>query len=366
MAAIRIGFIGLSATSSWAVVAHLPYLKSTSRYQITGVCNSSVESSRAAIEAHGLEATAKPYGSVAELASSPDVDLVVCAVRVDRHYECLKPVIAAGKDCFVEWPLASNLAQATELEQLAERRGIRTMIGLQGQMSPVVSRIRELVTEQAAIGRVVSSSINLAGSIGDSKATEGNEYLNYAETGGNMTVIPFGHICDSLFYILGELQSLSATLSVQMQDLPITSADGSRQLKTVRRTTADQVTVSGLLESGAQLSATAYGGAAFEGEPALLWYIRGTKGTLEVRGQQTFAISMSGDVKARLQLHDSGKVEEIELQGVDEGPSGNVGRLYEAFAGNRHVPDWKWALRRHSWIGAIYKSHETGRRTAYR
>jgi len=56
----------------------------------------------------------------------------VCVVRVDRHYECLKHVIAAGKTCFVEWPLASNLAHATELLELAEQKGIKTMVGLQG------------------------------------------------------------------------------------------------------------------------------------------------------------------------------------------------------------------------------------------
>jgi predicted dehydrogenase len=198
MSPIRVGIIGLSATSSWAVHAHLPNLKNSPKYRLTGVCNSSLESSQAAIRAHDLDAkVTKPYASVADLAASPDVDLVVCAVRVDRHYECLKPVIAAGKDCFVEWPLASNLEQATELLRLAEEKGIRTMVGLQGQMSPMIQRLKELIQDEKAIGRVVSSGINLATGLGMSEIQEGHEYLNDAQSGGNLLVIPFGHIYDS-------------------------------------------------------------------------------------------------------------------------------------------------------------------------
>ena len=127
-----------------------------------------------------------------------------------------------------------------------------------------MGRMKKLIVEEEAIGRVISSSINLAGSKGGSKDTEGTEYLNYAETCGNIMAIPFGHMCDSIFYILGELRSPSATLSTKMQNVAISTADGSRQLKTIRRTTADHVTMSGLLKSCAQLTATAYGGPPFE------------------------------------------------------------------------------------------------------
>ncbi|KAG9856320.1 NAD(P)-binding protein, partial [Aureobasidium melanogenum] len=365
MAPIGVGIIGLSASGySWGVSAHLPYLKDSSKYKITGICNSSAESSQKAVDAHKLT-DAKAYGSPAEMAASPDVDLVVCCVRVDRHYEAIKPAIEAGKDCFVEWPLASNSEQATELLQLAERKGVKTMIGLQGQMSPVISRIKEFIEKDQAIGRIVSSNVTLAGMLGTKETTEAHEYLNFAEIGGNMLVIPFGHLYDAISYTLGELKDVSSTLSVQYTDVPVKSADGSKVLRTIKRTAADHITMSGLLANGAHSSATVTGGQAHMDEPAMVWKIEGDKGVIEVRGKQSFAISMSLDPKIRMQLFETGEVKEVEFNDDKPGPPGNVGRLYEAFADGQYYPDWKWAVKRHAWVDALYKSNDSGERASY-
>jgi predicted dehydrogenase len=366
MAPIGIGFIGLSAPGawSWGVSAHLPYLKDSSKYKITGICNSSAESSQKAVDGHGLTDT-KAYGSVADMAASPDVNLVVCCVRVDRHYEAIKPVLEAGKDCFVEWPLASNSEQATELLQLAERKGVKTMMGLQGQMSPVISRVKQIIEQDKSIGRVVSSQISFAGMLGGRDSIESIEYLNSAEIGGNMLVIPFGHLYDAVSYALGELQDVSATLSVQHPDLPIKSSDGSQVLRTIKRTAADHITMSGILANGAHSSAVITGGQPWLDEPALLWKIEGDKGVIEVRGKESFALSMSLDIKIRMQLFASGEVKDVEFKEDRPGPSGNVGRLYDAFADGQYCPDWKWAVKRHAWVDALYKTNETGKRASY-
>ncbi|THX95688.1 NAD(P)-binding protein [Aureobasidium pullulans] len=366
MAPIGVGIIGLSAAGgSWGVSAHLPYLKDSTKYKITGVCNSSTESSQKAIDTYGFSADAKAYGSVAEMAASSDIDLVVCAVRVDRHYEAMKPALEAGKDCFVEWPLASNVEQATELLQIAERKGVKTMIGLQGQMSPVISRIKDIIEKDKAIGRITGSHVSLAGMLGGKETIEPMEYLNYAETGGNMLVIPFGHLYDSISYTLGELQEVSSTLSIQHPDVVVKSADGSKVVKTIRRTAADHISMSGLLSNGAQSSAVVYGGQAFPGEPSFLWRIEGEKGVIQVRGDQPFALSMSLDMNVQMQLLETGDVKDIEFTEDKPGPPGNVGRLYEAFADGQYYPDWKWAVKRHAWVDALYKSNETGKRVSY-
>lgn len=363
MAPIKVGIIGLSATSSWAVLAHLPYLQKSSKYEIAGVCNSSVKSSESAIKTHGLSETTKAYGSVADLAANPDIDLIVCSVRVDRHYECLKPAIEAGKNCFVEWPLASNLEQATELMQLAEAKGVKTMVGLQGQVGPVIKRVKKVIDEKA-IGRVLSSSINLATGLSTDVTGEGYEYLNYVELGGNMLVIPFGHLYDSVSYVLGELQSVSATLSTQQVDVAVKNNNGET-VRTIKRTTADHVTTSGLLANGAHSSAVVQGRGPAKGDPALVWQIEGDKGVLEVRGETAFAVSMSGEVKIRLHDNASGDVQDVEFKEDQPGPPGNIGRLYEAFADGKEYPDWKWAVKRHAWVNALYESDKSGKRVSY-
>lgn len=74
MAPIRVGFIGLS-TSGWAPGAHLPYLKDSDKYQIVAICNSSIESSKAAIETYGLPSSTKAYGDPEGTSSLPPLSI---------------------------------------------------------------------------------------------------------------------------------------------------------------------------------------------------------------------------------------------------------------------------------------------------
>lgn len=100
MAPIRIGFIGLSSDdAAWSAVAHLPYLRQSDRYVLVAVLNSSVTSAQKSIEFNKLDPTTKAYGDPEAFARDPKIDLVVCSVRVDRHYQLIKPSLEAGKDC---------------------------------------------------------------------------------------------------------------------------------------------------------------------------------------------------------------------------------------------------------------------------
>lgn len=197
MAPIRVGFIGLSATGSWASSAHLPYLKSTSKYRITALLNSSVASAEAAIAAHGLDpSTTKAYGTPADLAAAGDVDLVVCSVRVDKHFALLRPILenpkSAVKAVYCEWPLGANLAEAEELAELARARGVRTLIGLQGRKAPIALKVKELL-DAGRIGEVLSVDVTGSAYNFGAEDWEGVKYLNDRKTGGNMVTVHFSH-----------------------------------------------------------------------------------------------------------------------------------------------------------------------------
>lgn len=55
----------------------------------------------------------------AEIFSDPAIGLVLIATPVSSHFELARRALLAGKDVLVEKPLAGNLAQATELVDLA-------------------------------------------------------------------------------------------------------------------------------------------------------------------------------------------------------------------------------------------------------
>ena len=65
---IKVGIIGLSASknlrgTSWASLAHLPYLLKSPRYEIVAVQNTSEESAKKAIEQFELPGIVKAYGT---------------------------------------------------------------------------------------------------------------------------------------------------------------------------------------------------------------------------------------------------------------------------------------------------------------
>ncbi|OCL05456.1 hypothetical protein AOQ84DRAFT_298906, partial [Glonium stellatum] len=94
---IRVGIVGLStnSVSSWAALAHLPYLRASPAYEIAAVCNTTLASAHHAIQHFELPATTKAFDSVAALAAAPDIDLVVVSVRVQHHAAVVVPLLRA-------------------------------------------------------------------------------------------------------------------------------------------------------------------------------------------------------------------------------------------------------------------------------
>lgn len=198
MAPIRLAIIGLSssAKTSWASSAHLPYLLSVrgrAQYQIVALCNTSPEAAQNAIRAYGLSPNTRAYGDPQAVADDPDIDLVVCCTRVDVHHRTILPSVKAGKNVFVEWPLAHDIDHVRELAAAARASGSQTMVGLQGRVAPVVQKLRELL-EQDRIGKVLSSEIRGAGgSVDRELLSSGLSYFTRRAVGGNVFTIGFGH-----------------------------------------------------------------------------------------------------------------------------------------------------------------------------
>jgi predicted dehydrogenase len=96
-----------------------------------------------------------------DLANDPNVDLVVCCTRVDRHLDPLRPSIMAGKKVYVEWPMEKNFQVAQEMAALARKYNAKTVVGLQASFAPAVRKLKLLI-EGGAIGRVLSSDYNVA------------------------------------------------------------------------------------------------------------------------------------------------------------------------------------------------------------
>ncbi|KAI9722729.1 MAG: hypothetical protein M1812_001660 [Candelaria pacifica] len=378
MAPIRVALIGLSPTG-WASSAHIPYLTNNTSYELTAVCNTSVSSAETAIKHHNLPTSTKAYGSAQELAADASkYDLVVCTIRVDRHYDAIKPLIQAGKDVFVEWPLAHNLAQAEELRDLAREKGVKTMVGLQGRRGPPVQTVKGIL-ESGRIGKVLSSTLVADAYNGGAVEMQGARIMLDREIGGNILTIHFGHIIDIFTSALGEFTTFNAITAIQRPIVSILGPDKTITETNVKKTTPDQIMLQGSLTSGAVASLHMRGGAPFKDSPALLWRIYCERGEIRLTAPMPFLGLADKDVKIELHDGNTDKVETVESK-PGEGDEAfknlekdvprygkheaqNIARLYEAFAKgekDKYV-DFEGAVRRHKMLDEMYKSYEEGR-----
>lgn len=78
---------------------------------------------------------------------------VVIATPAETHYDLARQALEAGKDVFVEKPLALTPDQGAHLVALAEARGLILMVGHVLEYHPAILRLQELIRE-GALGKV--------------------------------------------------------------------------------------------------------------------------------------------------------------------------------------------------------------------
>ncbi|CAF1548392.1 unnamed protein product [Adineta ricciae] len=352
---INIGFIGLSK-GRWAENAHAPYLQNSPIYTIKAVANSTIESARSAANAFGIE---KYYGTPEEIAQDPDVDTIVVSVKVPLHKRLITPAVLQGKNAIVEWPLARNLQEAEELAELAQSKGIKTMVILQARQLSVIRKMKEII-DSGKLGQILSIHIYASGIGWEGPVDTSNAYIANIENGATLVSIPGGHLIDAMCYVFGEFESVTATTHNARKTIEVRDDKGNK-LRDEPKTSYDQMTVSGVLKSGTYASVHLRGDSYKSAN--LLWGVEGTQGELQIKSPLGHLQLSSPTLYGSF---NGGDMTEIKLDG-EQNLSFNVGRAYDEFAKKDGVyPTWKDAVVRHRMIEAIYKSAQTGTKQEYK
>ena len=88
---------------------------------------------------------AKAYASVEEVARDPQVQGAVVSASAASHYPLARTLLEAGKDVYVEKPLALEVAHAEELVRLARERSRILMVGHLLLYHPAVRYVKDLI-----------------------------------------------------------------------------------------------------------------------------------------------------------------------------------------------------------------------------
>jgi len=99
----------------------------------------------------------------AAVLGDPALDACVIATPAAQHADLAERALAAGKDAFVEKPLALTVREGERLAQLAEKHARVLMVGHLLEYHPAVERLRELVAggELGKLQYVYSNRLNL-------------------------------------------------------------------------------------------------------------------------------------------------------------------------------------------------------------
>jgi predicted dehydrogenase len=364
---IRVGIVGASASRGFASIAHMPALRALPLFEIAAVCTTRQETAEAAARHYGA---ALAFSDPAEMARHPDIDLVTVSVKVPDHHRPVMAAIEAGKHVYSEWPLGRDTEEAARMLDAAERRGIQHAVGLQGQMSPPINYVRDLIAD-GYVGRVLTAT--MIGCAPNWGATIDRAYQADRANGANLMTITGGHQIDALCHCLGEFRELTAFAVSQRDHIPL-EATGELVAKTV----PDQLVVNGIVggknAEGAVVSFQIRGGMA-----------RGIEFLFEIHGDQG-DLTLTATSRASMQRQEltvrgaQGAAKELtelavpaRYRWVPDGLPGdsryNVAQLYARLGerirgGEPTIPDFAAAVTRHRLLDAIVQASESGRKQA--
>ena len=360
-AKLRVGVIGANLQGSWGAGAHLPALAGLDRLEAIAVATNHRETAEASAAAFGV---GHAFDDPRALVEHPEVDIVAICVRVPAHRELVELALDAGKHVYCEWPLGRDTAEAEALAEAAKARGVVHMVGLQARSSPLLRYVRDLIDE-GTIGTVRSVGFVHA-SDWISTPYPSMTYLHDRSSGAHFLSIPGGHSIDAMCWLLGEFETLSATVKTAVDTLEVVGT-GER----ITRTSADQVVVGGTLLGGA-LASVRLSGASSPGTGMRL-EISGDKGDLVV----TAAPGGRGIQMSDLALGRTSGMGELAPVAVPEryfhvppairsGPPLNVAEAYLRMAdaidgGAAAAPDFFDAVARHRTLDRIEQASRMGR-----
>ncbi|KUJ07716.1 putative oxidoreductase [Mollisia scopiformis] len=368
---IRVALIGLPGGPiseyegvSWTANAHLPYLLASPHYEIVALMNSSVASARSAIKRYNLPSSVRAYEDPNELAEDQEVDLVVCSVRVDRHFLTVKPSLEAGKDVFMEWPLDKNVTIAREMMELAAKSGSRTVVGLQAAFDPGMRMMKKYI-DDGKLGRVLSSTVFASEINGGETEVKNVRYFMDREVGGNLVSIRFGHAFEGFAAVLGEVKSWDSLLANRhaVKDVVDPAKGGEVVVKDAPNTVPDQMMFQATMgEDYIPVSIHLRGGKPFPGTPTIEWRIQGSKGELRLTAPSGSLNVGRPDMKVEFWEMENDTVELVEFE-EDEWvklrvAARNIAREYEAFRKGEWVPDFAWGVKRHELIEEMWQRYD--------
>ena len=157
------------------------------------------------------------------LSAKPDVAFITNITSM--HIPCLKKVLGAGVDVFIEKPLSNSLESIGDVIRLRDEANCIAFMGFQNRFNPGLIELKKFV-DNSTFGNIISVHVEMG-----ERLTTMHTYENYAETymaqksmGGGVILNQMIHELDYIQWIFGKSKSVYAVLG-NNSSLPIDVED---------------------------------------------------------------------------------------------------------------------------------------------
>jgi predicted dehydrogenase len=141
--------VGVVGTSWWADAMHLPALASHPLAKITAICGRNIDNARKMAQRWNIPHVYTDYEA---MISSGEIQAIVVSTGNDTHYPITMKAVEAGLHVLCEKPIALTYAQARQMAEAADKKGIKNMVPFTYRYMPTARYIKELI-DGGYIGR---------------------------------------------------------------------------------------------------------------------------------------------------------------------------------------------------------------------
>jgi 1,5-anhydro-D-fructose reductase (1,5-anhydro-D-mannitol-forming) len=142
------------------------------------------------------------------LINDPQVDAVYIATPPKLHLDYALAVARANKPCYVEKPMARNLAECEAMIEAFAKCGQPLYVGYYRRALPRFLKVRELLGARV-LGEVLAVSHVYQGRVSRAPGARAGWREDVAQSGGGLFVDLGSHVVDLLDFLLGPLLSVS-------------------------------------------------------------------------------------------------------------------------------------------------------------
>ena len=215
MGVLKVGLVGCGKIAD---ANHMPEMLSLGKNaEVTAMFDTKKGKAEALAEKHKLKP--KFCSSLDELLKS-DVDAVIIATPNLYHYEQTLQCLNAGKHVLVEKPMASSVAEADEMIDLAERKGLILQVNQSLRFSALYKKLAELVAA-GEIGKPLHARcLRAATSSPDVGWSPGATWFVQKKYKGSLVTDIAVHMADLLQWCFGPVDTVMSQTTNLTHEVP--------------------------------------------------------------------------------------------------------------------------------------------------